>query len=246
MILVSCNNADELPRDLKEKIEKSYEPANLKSAKGLFGKTPKLSQVKEPTPNDPATLPDWISNKSYITENVDALKYNPSLLVGALVKLEPDGKFDIYSVTYNVRSDGELTEMSKVEKPLNFYEQTFNSNSRFNSDFLIGGASISNDQVLKITYAETNYINLTKYDSRKIDTLRENIKGIPGANLKDWAIIRGIVILDCTYSKSTKTAADANVKASWISADGAFFQQKDNTNNFRLVSVDLENLFLVK
>ena len=37
---------------------------------------------------------------------------------------------------------------------------------------------------------------------------------------------------------------NANIKASWITANGEYFKQTGNTNNFRLLSIDLENLFL--
>lgn len=250
-----------VPDELKKRIQFGYQAdklnlgdntqkANSEKDKmtnlGLFSKKPKLKEVKEPTEADPIKLPEWISNKKYVTENVDALKYEPTLLVGGLVKIYPNGSFDIYTVTWNVSDTKYSPELNQIEKPTNFYEQTFDSKTRFNSDFLIGGVSISADEMVKTTYTETNYVNLKKYDSEKLKNLREYIKTIPGADLKDWAIIRGIVILDCTNSKSVKMEADAKVSASWISADGSFYQQKGSTNNFRLISIDLENLFLIQ
>ena len=78
----------------------------------------------------------------------------------------------------------------------------------------------------------------------KLNNLRTTINDIQGINKKDWAIIRGVVLLDCTSSKSQKTEMNANIKASWITANGEYFKQTGNTNNFRLLSIDLENLFL--
>lgn len=258
--LTSFSQNQAVPEELKAKIKFGYEIDKLvandaKSQKGntekskwngmgLFSKKPKLSEVKEITESDSVKLPDWITNKRYVTENVDALKYEPTLLVGGLVKIYPNKSFDIYTVTWNVSADNYSPELSQVEKPTNFYEQTFDNKTRFNSDFLIGGVSISLDEVVKTTYTESNYVNLKKYDIAKLKNLRDYIKSIPGADLKDWAIIRGVVILDCTYSKSVKNQADTKVSASWISANGNFYRQNGNTNNFRLVSIDLENLFL--
>ncbi|WP_419486693.1 hypothetical protein [Chryseobacterium bernardetii] len=250
-----------VPEELKKRIQFGYQvdklvldSNNKKAASekdtmfnlGLFSKKPKLNDVKEPTEADPVKLPDWISNKKYVTENVDALKYEPTLLVGGLVKIYPNGSFDIYTVTWNVSDSKYSPELNQIEKPTNFYEQTFDNKTRFNSDFLIGGVSISTDEMVKTTYTETNYVNLKKYDTEKLKNLRDYIKTIPGADLKDWAIIRGVVILDCTNSKSLKLDANANVTASWISANGSFYRQQGNTNNFRLISIDLENLFLIQ
>ncbi|REC50642.1 MULTISPECIES: hypothetical protein [Chryseobacterium] len=250
-----------VPEELKRKISSGYQADKLVLNRNdqkastelsnmsnlfLFSKKPKLQDVKEPTATDPVILPDWIANKKYVTQNVDALKYEPTLLVGGLVKLYANGSFDVYTVTWNVSDSNYSPELSQIQKPTNFYEQTFDSKTRFNSDFLIGGVSIADDEMVKATYIESNYVNLKKYDTEKLKNLRDYIKGIPGADLKDWAIIRGVVILDCTNSKSSKVTADANVKASWISANGSFYQQKGNTNNYRLISIDLENLFLVQ
>ena len=244
VLLGSCSNNNDVPKDLINFVKKSYEKNQQLNQKGLFDKKPKIGEVIAATQLDPQKLPDWIAKKQYITENADAIKYEPILVIGALARLYNDGTFDVYPVTYNVRLDNELPELSKIGKPVNFYEQTFNSSTRFNADFLIGGLSIGNDEILKVTYTETNYINLKKIDAKKLESLRTAIKDIPGTNLKDWAIIRGVVILDCTYSRNTKTDANTNVKASWVSTDGAFFKQTTNTDNFRLISIDFENLFL--
>lgn len=255
--LSSFSQNKTLPLELRAKIKFGYETDKLtsdsKSLKentlnnlGLFSKKPKLKEVKEPTDVDPIKLPEWIANKKYVTENVDALKYEPTLLVGGLVKIYPNGSFDVYTVTWNVSDTKYSPELNQIEKPTNFYEQTFDSKTRFNSDFLVGNATISSDEMVKTTYTETNYVNLKKYDTEKMKNLRDYIKSIPGADLKDWAIIRGVVILDCTYSKSVKMEADAKVTASWISANGSFYQQNGSTNNFRLISIDLENLFLIQ
>lgn len=229
-----------IPDDVIQLIQESY---SIKT-KGFFSKKPKLSAVVEPTESDTLKLPNWISNKRYITENADAIKYEPEFLMGSLTRLYQEDTFEVYPVTYNVRIDNEPPELSKIDKPVNFFEQTFNSLTRFNSNFLIGGITISKNEILKVTYTETNYVILKKYDDVKLKNLRNEINKIGGANLKDWAIVTGIVILDCTYSKNIKTQADANIKASWLSADGEFYKQTDDTNNFRLVSIDLENLFL--
>jgi hypothetical protein len=263
IVLITSQNiysqSDKVPDDLKMKILMGYKLDSLSRqnnsnknnkifedvmAVGIFKRKPKLREVKEPTTNDTIKLPDWISNKKYVTDNVDALKYEPTLLVGGLVKTSEDGSFDVYTVTWNISDTKVSPELSQIEKPTNFYEQTFDSSTRFNSDFLIGGASVALDEVVKITYTETNYVNLVKYDTEKLENLRKYILTIPGADLNDWAIIRGVVILDCTNSKSVKMEADTNVSASWISASGSFYQQEGNTNNFRLISIDLENLFL--
>jgi hypothetical protein len=133
---------------------------------------------------------------------------------------------------------------SNIEKPVNFYEQTFSSGTRFDANFIIGGASVKTDEVIKVTYTETNYALLKAFDQDKLDKLRAIIEGTPGANLNDWSIIRGVVILDCTSSKYLKADAEAGVKASWISTDAGYHKQTENTNNFRLISIDLENMFL--
>jgi len=261
IFLYSCDSSKKVPNELITKIQKSYNEdinldeqenfnknvnsnKNVKRKKGLFKRKPKLAEVKEPTLNDSVTLPNWITNKEYVSENVDAIKYKPALLLGALVKKLDENRFEIYSVTYNVRSEDEVPVLSKIEKPTNFFEQTFDQSTRFNSDFIIGGASIGNEEIMKLTYTETNYGNLEKYDEVKLNNLRTTINDIQGVNKKDWAIIRGVVLLDCTSSKSQKTEMNANIKASWITANGEYFKQTGNTNNFRLLSIDLENLFL--
>ena len=140
-------------------------------ANNLFGnRRPKLSEVAT-TPAEPIKLPDWILKKRYVTENVDALKYEPAILVGALVRLYEDGSFQDYATTYNVKDDNFPPEMIKVETPSNFYEEVFNNSTSFNANFVIGGLSIALDEVLKITYTETNYAILKKYDQEKIDRL---------------------------------------------------------------------------
>ncbi|MEN5380700.1 hypothetical protein [Sphingobacterium kitahiroshimense] len=257
----SLSQVKTLPNELKQKIRLSYiadkilnksiniesigsSEKNKMNSFGLFSKKPKLKDVKEPIATDSLKLPDWIANKKYVTENVDAIKYEPSLLLGSLVKVYNDGSFDIYSSTWNISDPKSKHELNQLLKPSNFYEQTYDNKTRFNSDFLVGGISINTDEMVKITYTETNYVNLKKYNETKLKELRTYITSIKGAELKDWAIIRGVVILDCTNSKSTKMEADANATASWVSAKGSFFQQTGSTNNFRLVSIDLENLFL--
>ncbi len=248
--IVSCTNDNKIPKDLIAKIADGYKVEKPQGDslsfvnKGIFKRNPKLAEVKEPTQGDSVALPTWIINKKYVSENADAIKYNPALLLGALVKKYDDGSFEIYSVTYNVRIKNEIPVLTKVEKPINFFEQTFNQNTRFNSNFIIGGLSVGLDETVKITYNETNYGNLEKYDEEKIEELRKTIVNIEGANKKDWAIIRGVVLLDCTSSKFQKTEISANVKASWITADGGFYKQLGTTDNFRLLSIDLENLFL--
>ena len=246
LVLVSCTNEKKVPKELKTKIKNEYNGTNTSDNKSLFKRRPKLSEVKECTLVDTVRLPDWIANKRYVTENVDAIKYKPAFLLGALTKVYDDGSFEIYSVTYNVRLKDDFPVLTKIEKPTNFYEQTFNENTRFNSSFIIGGAYVENEQIVKVTYTETNYGILEKYDKEKIEELRKTILSIEGANLKDWAIISGVVLLDCTSSKNQKTEISANVKASWITSDGGFYKQTGNTDNFRLLSIDLENLFLQK
>lgn len=214
-------------------------------ANNFFGKRrPKLSEVTT-TPSEPVKLPDWILKKRYVTENVDALKYEPAILVGALVRLYEDNSFQDYATTYNVKDDAYPPEMIKVETPSNFYEEVFNSSTNFNANFVIGGLSVAVDEVLKVNYTETNYAILNRYDQEKIEKLRAEILKHDVAELKDWALVRGVVILDCTYTRNKKTAASADVSASWVSIGGDFFKQEGNTNNFRLVSIDLEPLFLV-
>lgn len=246
VFLSACNETSKVPSDLVNAIKQSYEQGDEKSLteKGLFKRKPKLSELKEPTETDTTKLPSWITNKKYISENADALKYAPSLLIGALARTYEDGRFDIYSVTYNIRFDNDLPEISKIEKPTNFYEQTYDNSTRFNTDFIIGGITIQSDEIVKITYTETNYGNLEKYDQQKLNNLRKEIEKIPNAKLSDWSIVRGVVILDCTSTKNRKTDANANVKASWLTSGGSFYMQTGNTDNFRLVSIDLENLFL--
>ena len=170
--LYSCDSSKKVPNELIAKIQESYNEEvnldeqenfnknvnsnkNFKRKKGLFKRKPKLAEVKEPTLDDPVTLPNWITNKEYVSENVDAIKYKPALLLGALVKKLEDNRFEIYSVTYNVRSEDEVPVLSKIEKPTNFFEQTFDQSTRFNSDFIIGGASIGNEEIMKLTYTET-------------------------------------------------------------------------------------------
>lgn len=264
-LVLSQENSNELPEGLKNKILLGYQfdrvnegdtlgfknkDSNWSQTKmnfeNIFSRRPKLDKVKEPTKADSLVIPTWISKKQYVTDNVDAIKYEPSLLIGGLVKVFPDGTFEVYTVTWNVRKPNYPMEVSQIEKPTSFYEQTFDSKTRFNSDFLIGGLSIGAEEIVKTTYTETSYLNLKDYDIQKIESLRDYIKSISGANLQDWAIIKGIVILDCTNSKSKKMEADANANASWISANGSFYQQSGSTNNFRLISIDLENLFLLQ
>lgn len=243
-------------KELKDFVQISYSDQiktreAFPAIRSLFGgsKRPKLSEVKPPANGLKVGLPDWIAKKQYITENVDALKYEPALMLGALVRMYEDGSFQDFSVTMNVRKDGVRPEVSSIEKPTNFFEQTFDRASGFDSDFIIGGVSIGHEEMVKVTYTETNYANLTEYDTHRMGQIRDQIQTqvqqISGASLKDWAIIRGVVILDCTYSKHQKTEAKATANASWVSVGGQFFQQQGQTNNFRLVSIDLEPLFLV-
>ncbi len=254
---ISCNDtksdSKKVPADLKIQIEQSYprkmsthnESAESIDVKGIFKSKPKLSKVKEPTKQDSVKLPNWIINKKYISENADAIKNNPALLIGALARTYDDGRFDIFPVTYNVRLESDLLVLSKNDKPTNFYEQTYDNNTRFNADFIIGDISIGNEEIVKVTYSETNYGNLEKYDETKLSNLRNTILNINGANLKDWSIVRGVVVLDCTSTKNMKTEANAKLNASWISSGGSFYKQTGNTDNFRLISIDLESLFLL-
>jgi hypothetical protein len=250
--IVSCTTEKKVPNDLIKKIADSYKEEKMQgdslsfAPTKIFKRNPKLAEVKEPTSQDSITLPSWIINKKYVSENADAIKYNPALLLGALAKKYNDGTFEIYTVTYNVRIKNEIPVLTKIEKPINFFEQTFNQNTRFNSNFIIGGLSVGLDETVKITYTETNYGNLEKYDEEKIEELRKTIVNTEGANKQDWAIIRGVVLLDCTSSKFQKSEISANIKASWITADGGFYKQLGTTDNFRLLSIDLENLFLLK
>lgn len=226
---------------LNQIITESYLEANIF---GLDKKRPKLSDVIA-APTEPAKLPEWILRKKYVTENVDALKYEPAILAGALVRMFPDGSFQDYATTYNVKDDNFPPEMIKVETPSNFYEEVFDSNTSFNANFVIGGLSIAHDEVLKITYTETNYAILKKYDHDKIEKIRAEIEKHENAQLSDWALVRGVVILDCTYNRNKTTSFDANLNANWVSLGGKLFKQEGNTNNFRLVSIELEPLFLV-
>jgi hypothetical protein len=87
--------------DLPDFVLQSY--SDEKNAE-IKRRKPKLSEVNEATPADPLKLPDWIDSKRYVAENVDAIKYEPVELVGALVRTYSDGTFDIYSVTNNIKS----------------------------------------------------------------------------------------------------------------------------------------------
>ncbi|MEM9987640.1 MAG: hypothetical protein AAF804_21325, partial [Bacteroidota bacterium] len=70
-------------------VRSTYEGESQKimGSRSFFGKKdrPKLSEVSSAPGATPPKLPDWIANKQYITENVDALKYEPALMLGALV-----------------------------------------------------------------------------------------------------------------------------------------------------------------
>ncbi|BDU25182.1 hypothetical protein [Flavobacterium sp. GSB-24] len=239
-LIIACDDTKKVPADILNRIKDSY------TTKSLTGKKIKLSEVKSPTAADATVLPTWISNKMYVTENADALKYNPAALIGSLIRLYPNGEFEVFPVTYNVRIENELPELTSIAKPINFYEQTFTSSTRFNADFVVGGINIESDEMMKISYTETNYINLEKFDSKKLENLKNEIKAIPNSNLKDWAIVRGIVLTDCAYTKHKQAQADANVKASWLSANTKFYRQTGNSDNFRLLSIDKESLFLDK
>ena len=241
------------PQELLSFVRSTYEEEaqDATGTRSLFGKKdrPKLSEVTAAPKANPPTLPDWIANKQYVTENVDALKYEPALMLGALVRKYDDGTFQDYSVTYNVRKPDAKPEVSTVETPTNFFEQTFDQKAGFNASFIIGGVSLQTEEMVKVTYTETNYANLREYDVERLEMIRGQIKeelpSIPGAKKGDWAIIRGVVVLDCTYSKHQKTEIDAQVQASWVSLDGSFYKQEGTTNNFRLISIDLEPLFLL-
>ena len=245
LIFAGCNPNKINKKDLKEFIIESYQDND--SEKGLLKKKrPKLTEVKEPTLRDSLVLPDWISSKRYITDDADAVKYEPTLLIGNLVRLFDDGTYKVYRIGKSIVPLDALPELRNIEKPTNFYEEEFDQNTRFNAGFVIGGVTLENNQLLKVTYTETNFVNLKNYDEQKLKDLKQEVSELiesSGGKVEDWAIIKGIVVLDCTYAKHERSSADLTVKASWLSSDNSFYRQTEKTNNFRLISIDLEDLF---
>lgn len=203
----------------------------------------RIEEVKEATPYDPQQLPDWITSKKYVTENIDAIKYEPSLLIGALARIYADTAFEVYPITQNVKKDGDFPELNWIETPTNYYEQTFEQNSRFNTNFLVGKASIGTNKALRVSYKETAYIVLKEFDIAKLENIRSVITANENLNKEDFAIVRGLVIVDCTNSTYSKLEGEVEGSFKFISVGGQLHKEEGVENNFRMISVDLEPLF---
>lgn len=259
-LLNSCN--DKKPSIADKKVQEAFvdlikqesqgefstqEDEEEKLDRKIFGKKRrvKLDEVKSPTQQDTVRHPEWLTNKTYVT-SFDAAKYRPSVLLGSIVKRVSDNEFSIFSLTQNVIKPGQSVEIEFLDQPTQFYEYTFTNNTRFNGDFFIGGITIEANQVLRTSYTETGFglLDISQIDRESLRKIRAKLESDPDVNLSDWFILKGIVTVDCINTAYVETDFNADVNASWVSLDAGSYQKSERTNNYRLVSMDLEPLFL--
>lgn len=190
-------------------------------------------------------MPKWITDKQYVTENVDAIKYEPSVLIGAIVRRYDDDSFIVYTAS-NIRKGDVIPQLEVIDNPVNFFEKTFGSNAKINSSFAIGSITIEHNQALRISYTETNYLIAKETDNELKSKLKaEILENNPVANKSDWAFVRGLVTLDCSRTIFTDLGGEVEANASFVSVGTKLYRKSSETNNFRLISIDLEQLWVL-
>lgn len=223
----------------------AWADSNEKSEFDFFKKRKaKISEVPVDPQATEIELPKWITDKQYVTENVDAIKYEPSVLIGAIVRRYDDDSFVVFTAS-NIRKGDVIPQLEVIENPVNFYEKTFSSNAKINSSFAIGSITIEDNQALRISYTETNYLIAKETDNDlKLKLKVEILENNRLANKSDWAFVRGLVTLDCSRTVFTDKGGEIAVNASFVSVGAKLYQKSSETNNFRLISIDLEPLWL--
>lgn len=228
--------SDSYNSDLEE-IDDSETKSLLKRRRAKISEVPINPQATE------VELPKWITDKQYVTENVDAIKYEPSVLIGAIVRKYEDSSFVVFTAS-NIRKGDVIPKLEVIENPVNFYERTFSNNAKVNGSFAIGSINILSNQALRIAYTETNYLVAKETDNDLKAKLKAEILENRSANKSDWAFVRGIVTLDCSYTMFMDMGGDVAANASFVSVGAQLYQKSSETNNFRLISIDLEPLWL--
>ncbi len=222
---------------LQDDPEFEAEKSRRRNRRARISEVPVDQNIPEPE------LPEWITDNQYVTSNIAAIKYKPSVLIGAIVRKYEDGSFEVATAS-NIRKGNILPEFKIVEKPLNFYERTFSNVASLNASFVIGSVNIESDEALKIAYTETSYLIAESTDEQKKEKYKAEILDNPDAKKSDWAFVRGIVTVDCSYSRYKSLGGNVSANASFVSVGLELYQKQGETNNFRLVAIDIESLWL--
>lgn len=237
-LLASCNHTEEKNEVSFLENGKAFKlvskgamisDTSIKENSSLLGKG-------KPEPFQNEELPKTYTSRKVI-RNLGAFTYDIFYIPGNIVRFNESDSNYVFVTAKSILKDSKLPVVEVLQDEV-LYSNKINNQASFNASTLIGGLSVTSDQLMELVVQDVSK-SVAPDSLIDMDKLRAYINKVPADKKRNYYFIKSSLLTIVNFKKYSKSDFSSKINTSFVTAEGKVYSSRDKFSKERIVSMDL-------